>query len=209
MAEEVIPAVVSGPIHASNMWIWIIVGIVVVGAGTTGVYYYTSSHTTNTTSGVLKDLQQLQEGQTIGKNSPTSWADSLCAYFTLDDAKAVLGQAAYLPSDGFTSNVCGYHIQNGSDSFYEPSAGVVILYRDYSVQYADIMHDSSIKSGAIDVPNIGDWVTVKATSRGNADLTFYNKGVLGGISVNNAGTPEQNINIAKEIAKRVIPKLPQ
>lgn len=186
----------------------LIVTLVVVLGG--GYYVYKSQFlNTSPSSGVIKDLEDLKSGGPISKNSPTNWGTTLCDYFTLTDAQAVLGSTAYLPTDGFTANVCNYHVPNGGDSFNEPKASLVILYRSYSSDFAKIMHDSSIKSGAQDLPGVGEIATINTDKRGGVTISFFNKGVLGGFSVSGFSPAEKNVEYVTALAKRVIPKLPQ
>ena len=192
----------------------LLITIIIIAVLGGGYYFYKNNSIQDSQigGGFLEDLKQapgLLDGKPIGKNAPTNWSDTLCTYFTLADAKDILGSTAYLPKDAFTANVCGYHIPNGQSEFYEPSASLVITSRSYSSDYSKIMHDVYIQGGAVDVPNISDWVTVSADEKGNARLDFFNNGVLAGISIKGFGSSEKSIGMVKEIAKRVIPRLPQ
>ena len=183
--------------------ILIVIVVVVLGGG----YYVYKSQFLNTSpsSGVVKDFEDLKSGGPIGKNSPANWGATLCDYFTLADAQATLGSNAFLPKDGFTANVCDYNVTGREGK----SGNVVILYRSYGVAAAKLMYDSGIKDGAKDLPGIAEFATSKTDRQGDVLISFYNKGVLGGVGVDGFETPEKNLEIAIAIAKRVIPKLPQ
>jgi len=198
----------------NNQGLSIIILLVIVGVVLGGGYYVYKINTmkNSATSGAGKDLEQaagLLQGKPISKNAPADWSDTLCTYYTLADAQAVLGSTAYLPKDGFTANVCNYHVPNGQSDFYEPSASLVILYRSYGSDFAKIMHDSSIKSGAKDLPGVAEMATINTDKRGGVMINFFNKGVLGSISVSGFTPAEKNVEYATALAKRIIPKLPQ
>ena len=184
---------------------WLVVaGIVVVGAG--GYYFYTSSTHGPTSSGVLKDLEQVSEGKQITKNAPITWSATACDYLTLGDVQKILGTDAYLPKDGYTANVCDYHAKD--HEFENPkTVSLVILYRDFPQDEGErYMANALNREGHVSISGIAEKAFLEKDKYGKIDIFFYDHGTLGAYSLE--GYPNKESDF-KEIVKRSIARLPK
>ncbi len=146
-------------------------------------------------------------------NAPKTWSNNTCDYFTLADAKSILSEKSlYLYQN--TDQVCvyGYGSVNSSTPVQDKTlaASLEILSANANSQDFNIILNTYAKSSPLyltQISGIGDQAAWRSLN--NKVVLYFAIGkTIGIIYVYEPGIVDQNLSKAENIAKVVIPRLP-
>src|SRR3989339_1323313 len=182
--------------------VWaLIVGVLAVGTlFAVGYNMYKNNSANNSQVNIVNQNSNLPASQSVNNASPSNSKKifkgrSLCNYFTLTDAQAVLGSTAYVSVSEY---FCEYKIPDDMLKNMFVSASFDVTEDGYNLSLADskLLYNSLISAGGKDVSGITEWAVETSVYGANIDvmITFFHKGITGFVAVTGTSKEQAQSN---------------